>query len=179
MGSPPRMRGKGHKRVCDRCGAGITPAYAGKSSRCHTKNHHTRDHPRVCGEKFLNIRTTRFAQGSPPRMRGKDSVLLLVLLCTGITPAYAGKSRFHHFFIVSWKDHPRVCGEKRICTKRIQQQQGSPPRMRGKGDSVVLLSVLRRITPAYAGKSRERKRLKACRQDHPRVCGEKYLTHAP
>ena len=30
-GSPPRMRGKVHKEVCDKLRLGITPAYAGKS----------------------------------------------------------------------------------------------------------------------------------------------------
>ena len=51
-GSPPRMRGKGHDRQPRGRAAGITPAYAGKSITIERFNNSTRDHPRVCGEKF-------------------------------------------------------------------------------------------------------------------------------
>ena len=53
-----------------------------------------------------------FKLGSPPRMRGKDFLLLDRLLAKGITPAYAGKSSVAHFCTVTVWDHPRVCGEK-------------------------------------------------------------------
>ncbi len=36
-----------------------------------------RDHPRVCGEKLTAARTTVENIGSPPRMRGKASGLVL------------------------------------------------------------------------------------------------------
>ena len=51
-GSPPRMRGKvkGIKLFL-RC-AGITPAYAGKRLSHPVRVGMSRDHPRVCGEKF-------------------------------------------------------------------------------------------------------------------------------
>ena len=69
----------------------ITPAYAGKS-QCNTisaKN--KKDHPRLCGEKFVKRFLLIKNIGSPPPMRGK--VLLLHILSghLGITPAYAGK----------------------------------------------------------------------------------------
>ena len=89
---------------------------------------------------------------SPPRMRGKDGVNDSAQAVTGITPAYAGKSRLGSFgFFHKW-DHPRVCGEKvsKLMSKAFRM--GSPPRMRGKiiAHSCVLLDV--GITPAYAGK---------------------------
>ena len=34
-------------------GVGITPACAGKSIFCILHNFRTKDHPRVCGEKYL------------------------------------------------------------------------------------------------------------------------------
>ena len=49
----------------------ITPAYAGKSLRSRSSSRRSRDHPRVCGEKF--------DAGSDHRV------------ASGITPAYAGK----------------------------------------------------------------------------------------
>ena len=51
LGSPPRMRGKGPVSRRSPARAGITPAYAGKSSRPQFYRCGPRDHPRVCGEK--------------------------------------------------------------------------------------------------------------------------------
>ena len=45
--------------------------------------------------------------------------------------------------------------------------------MRGKAHPGIRQNLERRITPAYAGKSRFRKCTQAEREDHPRVCGEK------
>ena len=51
-GSPPRVRGKAPTADLDRqCVGRITPACAGKSTGYRTHTPHTRDHPRVCGEK--------------------------------------------------------------------------------------------------------------------------------
>ena len=91
-GSPPRMRGKGWLMVTLTVRNRITPAYAGKSLGCAQPAQHSRDHPRVCGEKFLLLLLLVAASGSPPRMRGKGSVYGDTLKGTGITPAYAGKS---------------------------------------------------------------------------------------
>ena len=51
VGSPPRMRGKGEPGRLRLWVAGITPAYAGKSTRPFSSGHENGDHPRVCGEK--------------------------------------------------------------------------------------------------------------------------------
>ena len=51
-------------------------------------------------------------------------------------------------------DHPRLCGEKVSVTMRKLLGLGSPPPMRGKGNSAVKAFQKFRITPAYAGKSR-------------------------
>ena len=52
-GSPPRMRGKEAMFRCAVCCHGITPAYAGKRHFPSSETSQTRDHPRVCGEKYL------------------------------------------------------------------------------------------------------------------------------
>ena len=54
--------------------------------------------------------------GSPPRMRGKDILFLLIYGFIRITPAYAGKSTLETMYAPQAKDHPRVCGEKVIRT---------------------------------------------------------------
>ena len=91
-GSPPRMRGKEVRGQDVADARRITPAYAGKRDYRMKPNRVSGDHPRVCGEKYASI--------------------LVFSGCSGITPAYAGKSLLHinaMFFF-----------------------QGSPPRMRGK-----------------------------------------------
>ena len=88
------MRGK----VLFQCSAahvkGITPAYAGKSTSMASWLKPLGDHPRVCGEKNIVYRAVGILQGSPPRMRGKESSLDQLSGRFRITPAYAGKS-FH------------------------------------------------------------------------------------
>ena len=54
----------------------------------------TKDHPRLCGEKPLFLRRYPDLKGSPPPMRGKAFGGIHVVICQGITPAYAGKRGF-------------------------------------------------------------------------------------
>ena len=70
-------------------------------------------------------------------------------------------------------DHPRVGGEKPLPFLHNAGFQGSPPRGRGKGTKVFLLSGYEGITPAWAGKSVRDKKAPAVLEDHPRVGGEK------
>ena len=93
----------------------------------------------------------------------------------GITPAYAGKSKVDTAGVVSFRDHPRLCGEKPFLFFGFSLSEGSPPPMRGKDLYFTRERILQGITPAYAGKSGRVCGLKICRRDHPRLCGEKGL----
>ena len=70
--------------------------------------------------------------GSPPPMRGKDTVGKYQGIGSRITPAYAGKRKENAFFVSHNEDHPRLCGEKRCGWDGISGITGSPPPMRGK-----------------------------------------------
>ena len=127
------MRGKVGYRSRSFLTFRITPAYAGKRLQMKVTLLPVRDHPRLCGEKY---------------MQESD-----VSVDSGITPAYAGKSvrtlrNSHHD-----QDHPRLCGEKFFCAYSRVSQSGSPPPMRGKGCPRLDTCDIGRITPAYAGKS--------------------------
>ena len=91
-----------------------------------------------------------------------------------ITPACAGKRRSAPAPTSKARDHPRVCGEKSSTGIQMQERIGSPPRMRGKDLGGVVLDVFGRITPACAGKSCPPQAPTFTRQDHPRLCGEKF-----
>ena len=117
------------------CGAArITPASAGKSLSEKSIRPRLEDHPRVCGEKPV------WPVPLP--------------LPAGITPAYAGKRTTGKESKKRTRDHPRVCGEKYNYGMANKQAGGSPPRMRGKAVQSGMAHTTRRITPAYAGKSK-------------------------
>ena len=64
------------------------------------------------GEKERLSRCAAWAEGSPPRGRGKAAIEFRSSLMLRITPAWAGKSRSFIRFHFFGKDHPRVGGEK-------------------------------------------------------------------
>ncbi len=85
------MRGKDSYQITDALGNGITPAYAGKSTKYEYGERELGDHPRLCGEKSTIHHVLNKEIGSPPPMRGKVFLAPLVLSVIRITPAYAGK----------------------------------------------------------------------------------------
>ena len=85
------MRGKAGFAMYLDVSARITPAYAGKRKSCAAQKTSAWDHPRMCGEKFPAVPVRLPALGSPPRMRGKESIAVGIGDGIGITPAYAGK----------------------------------------------------------------------------------------
>ena len=90
-GSPPRGRGKDRHHITGGLDAGITPAWAGKSSRPCVRLQAAWDHPRVGGEKPFTASVSFSKSGSPPRGRGKVWPVRKEHCEAGITPAWAGK----------------------------------------------------------------------------------------
>ena len=91
-GSSPRMRGahraiRRHEDII-----GIIPAYAGSTACPRSNRGRGWDHPRVCGEHYIQLAKTRLAQGSSPRMRGARRRRVRVMFEQGIIPAYAGST---------------------------------------------------------------------------------------
>ena len=130
----------------------------------------------MCGEKSGIVVRSAPLLGSPPRVRGKADVLHTINDDFGITPACAGKSCCTLSKACSGWDHPRVCGEKKQLYKEFPRARGSPPRVRGKGPKHLSIRQWSRITPACAGKRRNKPYCFFWPWDHPRVCGEKLLS---
>ena len=172
------MRGKGGGLLLLTRRGRITPAHAGKRRWPAGPFCALWDHPRACGEKQIILKTGARIKGSPPRMRGKVSDVFMPIKCVRITPAHAGKRKKTEVNNAITKDHPRACGEKCSICPLSRKSEGSPPRMRGKEKSPLVVVSDLGITPAHAGK---RQRAGAgplqCR-DHPRACGEKQLKTA-
>ena len=106
-------------------------------------------------------------------MRGKGITVVVDGGRAGITPAYAGKSRSVSRTPTVVRDHPRVCGEKKLMALVLRAVLGSPPHMRGKAQEWMKEGKAERITPAYAGKRNAQRLGASGSRDHPRVCGEK------
>ena len=153
LGSPPRVRGKVHEEVRNKLWFGITPACAGKRHCIHASIMSCEDHPRVCGEKARTLIAWEEPQGSPPRVRGKESNAKTGQKARRITPACAGKRATPSKNPHPGGDHPRVCGEKYTCAAVRACRLGSPPRVRGKVARRGLAFSGFGITPACAGKS--------------------------
>ena len=167
------MRGK--DALCNdaESNRGITPAYAGKRWPDCRHQPQAGDHPRVCGEKVRSVSGRAASLGSPPRVRGKGTSSASTTALFRITPACAGKSPPESDFAGHRWDHPRVCGEKGLSMFWSLNHSGSPPRMRGKAETMKCEFGAMRITPAYAGKRNLGNHPPQIIQDHPRVCGEK------
>ena len=90
------MRGKAKRKKLHKDISGITPAYAGKSFHFCRPVRLSQDHPRLCGEKASWQCWFLHCLGSPPPMRGKGGMKATGGRQTGITPAYAGKSKNIH-----------------------------------------------------------------------------------
>ena len=148
-----RVRGKGDFAKLPRQNGRITPACAGKRWSSGRKSAAKGDHPRVCGEKKDVAATILSKAGSPPRVRGKDTVCHALPSRERITPACAGKSHGGRDNICRDEDHPRVCGEKVPPSTSVNPALGSPPRVRGKAQERSGMADGDRITPACAGKS--------------------------
>ena len=92
--------------------------------------------------------------GSPPQVRGKLLIPMGVRGMTRITPAGAGKTLQPCIKSPMCRDHPRRCGENRLCSLRLPCILGSPPQVRGKHVHGFPSSRFARITPAGAGKTK-------------------------
>ena len=148
------MRGKLVPREYLNAPIRITPAHAGKTFNAHVKAVVTADHPRACGENYFFPACLAVQPGSPPRMRGKHIINIIIACFLRITPAHAGKTTRIRQNIFASKDHPRACGENFLTAPMIALYAGSPPRMRGKLFQFVP------VLNTYP--------------DHPRACGENY-----
>ena len=115
-------------------------------------------------------------------MRGKAVPTFAGQAGNGITPAHAGKSHPSQCNCIPLRDHPRTCGEKKICSIHGCILVGSPPHMRGKAVNFAYRLRARGITPAHAGKSFPYRIPRLAGWDHPRTCGEKcaieYFSHS-
>ena len=157
-GSSPRGRGKLEDADTPREARRLIPAWAGKTGArgCNFYQHEA--HPRVGGENVAGREAERLGAGSSPRGRGKRLLMVHLLDLQRLIPAWAGKTPGAARRWMEPTAHPRVGGENPGYTPGRDIYHGSSPRGRGKLSSSRLTRTAVWLIPAWAGKTRSRRR---------------------
>ena len=134
------------------------------------------DHPRLRGEHISTLFTMFTVYGSPPPTRGTHKTANLLFCAMGITPAYAGNTQCVNCDCCVLWDHPRLRGEHIKTQVDSGSPMGSPPPTRGTLLISHANSAIDRITPAYAGNTRNYCMTTCKAGDHPRLRGEHRLS---
>ena len=171
-GSSPLVRGA--PRDGDGCAvrAGIIPARAGSTTLPGPPASGRGDHPRSCGEHWLNHQHRTWSEGSSPLVRGARAPSWCLFSAHGIIPARAGSTNMYYQTHPILQDHPRSCGEHPVTIARHGTGEGSSPLVRGAPVSESMISPSSRIIPARARSTCLGIGLRVCLADHPRSCGE-------
>ena len=131
----------------------------------------------MCGEHYVHRPQLDWDVGSSPHVRGARCFATVFLDGFGIIPACAGSTCPSRPSAATAGDHPRMCGEHRICCQSCKISTGSSPHVRGALVQDFLQGLSTGIIPACAGSTVSwRIRRPPCR-DHPRMCGEHSVKH--
>ena len=172
LGSSPHVRGALRPSATIGLGCGIIPACAGSTRTLRGFRTGRWDHPRMCGEHYVHRPQLDWDVGSSPHVRGARCFATVFLDGFGIIPACAGSTCPSRPSAATAGDHPRMCGEHRICCQSCKISTGSSPHVRGALVQDFLQGLSTGIIPACAGSTVSwRIRRPPCR-DHPRMCGE-------
>ena len=168
----PRACGANHPPVQGReRPVRIIPAHAGQTANPSMGYGPMTDHPRACGANNSDDGVKVRADGSSPRMRGKPGGGGDVAEVVRIIPAHAGQTVRKSANRSAAADHPRACGANRLRSPPGVVAGGSSPRMRGKLVPNRDAFPARRIIPAHAGQTEDRRPDARRIANHPRACG--------
>ena len=171
-GSSPRGRGKQRRRLGHHARRRLIPAWAGKTTSPPGTSRPKAAHPHVGGENAPETSDKDVVTGSSPRGRGKRTGAIAPVPLVGLIPAWAGKTARCDGASSPNAAHPRVGGENQRQGNRIVRPRGSSPRGRGKRRCHRLPGRVRRLIPAWAGKTSRGRRVSLLAEAHPRVGGE-------
>ena len=172
QGSSPHVRGARRSNRSMSGRPGIIPACAGSTTTQDTLTDQPRDHPRMCGEHRFYRLCRLASEGSSPHVRGAPHARDCPRRRPGIIPACAGSTKKVRSVYHVRRDHPRMCGEHRICDGAPQVRTGSSPHVRGAQVPPLQGFLPLGIIPACAGSTRKKKKQEEPKRDHPRMCGE-------
>ena len=130
-GSPPRGRGRRRAPGGRRWLGGLTPARAGTARAFPPKSTVNRAHPRAGGDGSDQLPASGYAQGSPPRGRGRRYRPDIPGSGAGLTPARAGTATGSGSGRPPRRAHPRAGGDGRRRTSPALPPPGLTPARAG------------------------------------------------
>ena len=156
----------------------ITPAYAGTTRIQLQALRQSQDHPRIRGNHPILTLLLIEQQGSPPHTREPHDNTAITIKFERITPAYAGTTQGGRIHPGQMEDHPRIRGNHWMMWSIPSSQRGSPPHTREPPTAITLSAVFARITPAYAGTTKNSIQQAPVVEDHPRIRGNHFVVVA-
>ena len=170
-GSSPLARGLRGGSGLRQLDVGIIPARAGFTTPAGRSSGNWTDHPRSRG--VYAPHSTRWARlaGSSPLARGLRRHLMSAVKFKRIIPARAGFTG--GAWSRQWRrtDHPRSRGVYSPASSSVSAARGSSPLARGLLQATPQRVGARRIIPARAGFTGQRRRHRGGDRDHPRSRG--------
>ena len=130
----------------------------------------------MCGEQGDGNTPGLTHPGSSPRVRGTANGRDQAEAMPGIIPARAGSSRPIRTSGCAIWGHPRACGEQSRFRSSAPLRSGSSPRVRGAGRHYPQADQPQGIIPACAGSRIPCTPRSRGGRDHPRVCGEQWVS---
>ncbi len=130
-GSSPHVRGALSCGIARVRSFGIIPACAGSTIHAADSSGLPGDHPRMCGEHYINHHNASISSGSSPHVRGARQGRFGGYRLFGIIPACAGSTSATKCRQAPSRDHPRMCGEHKSIVFHAGTGQGSSPHVRG------------------------------------------------
>ena len=132
-------------------------------------------HPHVCGDDPPGENHWRFADGSPPRVWGRQPHAVHRRHPERFTPTCVGTTEPGSRCLQSHSVHPHVCGDDHAGEHRAAGVIGSPPRVWGRHELRVRQRHRPRFTPTCVGTTSGRPRRAPRPSVHPHVCGDDRL----
>ena len=172
-GSSPHTRGTPSPAPSCRSLRRFIPAYAGNAAPTNALHHGVSVHPRIRGERHLELNMNNIELGSSPHTRGTRIDADRYRPNTRFIPAYAGNAPRMPRRPTRSPVHPRIRGERKTSDLCKQHPDGSSPHTRGTLHRNVRNLVGRRFIPAYAGNASSACGQRSCSPVHPRIRGER------
>ena len=152
-GLSPRVRGNRRGSGATVSRTGSIPACAGES-RCAVSSRRADGvYPRVCGGINAPPVQTAAMAGLSPRVRGNHVTVRFGSGYHRSIPACAGESSVSPTAAAKRTVYPRVCGGIPSVTRRLANDTGLSPRVRGNPEPAVHAGYAVRSIPACAGES--------------------------
>ena len=172
-GSSPHTRGTRGQHHSASDGLRFIPAYAGNALGRIDQPEDGPVHPRIRGERHLELNMNNIELGSSPHTRGTRIDADRYRPNTRFIPAYAGNAPRMPRRPTRSPVHPRIRGERKTSDLCKQHPDGSSPHTRGTLHRNVRNLVGRRFIPAYAGNASSACGQRSCSPVHPRIRGER------